>query len=116
MSDTATSEQAAARCTRAPFSQACYRGLATVIFWIVCVERDATTSHVEDAASLIRLRTPTGPPSQKIDRSAYLVEPCTCACRTKRSSRSAHGWLREPPSRLFLLSRLAVLAPVLLWL
>ena len=30
-----------------------------------------------------------------IDRSARLVEPCACACRTKRSSRSAHGCLRE---------------------
>ena len=50
-----------------------------------------------------------------IDRSACLVEPCTCACRTKRSSRSAHGQLREP-HRGSLSSRLAVLAPVFIWL
>ena len=50
-----------------------------------------------------------------IDRSAYLVEPCACACRTKRSSRSAHSKLREP-HRGSLSSRFAVLAHVRLWL
>ena len=49
-----------------------------------------------------------------IDQSASLVEPCACACRTKRSSRSAHGCLREL-RRGSLSSRLAVLAPASFW-
>ena len=49
-----------------------------------------------------------------IDQSACSVEPCACVCRTKRSSRSAHGCLREL-HRGSLSSRLAVLAPASFW-